>query len=240
MIQYISQDIETMGHFISERRCYVAEFLGTFAIVLFGCGSIAAIPEGASKHLAVNVVFGLIVAVMIYGLGHVSRAHFNPAVTLGFVATGRFPWRSGLAYIVAQCLGAVSSSALLSVLFQSPNLGATVPTVPILPAVILEALLTFFLVFVISGVATDRRAPAGLAGAAIGATVLVCGLFAGGLTGNSLNPARSLGPALFAPAALPYLWIYILGPCMGGVAGAWLYTWISAGHQTEEAIKTCC
>ncbi|MBC8066322.1 MAG: MIP family channel protein [Chlorobia bacterium] len=223
-----------------EVPCYVAEFIGTFAIVLFGCGSIAALPEGPAKHLSVNLAFGLTVAAMIYALGHVSRAHFNPAVTIGFVASRRFPLKSGLAYITAQCLGALTASAILALLFPTGNLGATTPSIPLVQALLVEALLTFFLVFVIAGTATDRRANPGLAGAAIGATVFICGLFAGSLTGNSLNPARSLGPALFQPAALGSLWAYFVGPIIGGVCATLTYRWLASGNQTAAELEGCC
>lgn len=222
-----------------ERRCYAAEFIGTFAIVFLGCGAIATIPESGSKSIAVNIVFGLVVATMICALGHVSKAHFNPAVTLGFVVSKRFPLRCAVGYWLAQFAGGILA-ALAVWQIAGGDIGATVPSVLPLAAIGLEAVLTFFLMLVICGVATDRRAPALLAGPAIGGVVLMNGLFAGSLTGNSLNPARSLGPALFTPEALPHLWIYFVGPCLGAVGAAVLYGWMAKGEQIPVCGESCC
>ncbi len=214
-------------------RCYVAEFVGTFAVVLFGCGAIAVVPDGPAKALSVNVVFGLTVACMIYALRSISKAHFNPAVTLGFVVSRQFPLLCAVPYWVAQFLGAIVAAGMVSLLSLTGNIGATLPTVSVYAAVGIEALLTFFLMLVIRGSAS------GFAGAAIGGVVLVCGLFAGGLTGNALNPARSLGPAIFQPGSLPSLWVYIVGPCLGAVAASTLYSWLSPALKIEP-VASCC
>jgi len=225
---------------LKELRCYVAEFIGTFVLVFLGCGAIAALPDTESKFLIVNVVFGLAVAVMIYSIGHISRAHFNPAVTLGFAIVKRISWRCAIGYWLAQFTAAITAASAIRTILPGAVLGATTPSVPNSIAIIVEALATFFLMFVIMGTATDRRAAPGFAGAAIGATVLIDGLFAGRLTGNSLNPARSLGPALFQSGAMDSLWIYFIGPALGSAFAAVVYTWLARGNQTEAVPQSCC
>jgi aquaporin NIP len=223
-----------------ELRCYLAEFLGTFALVYLGCGAIAALPNTESKFLIVNVVFGLAVAVMIYSVGHISRAHFNPAVTLGFALVKRISWRCAAGYWLAQFTAAIAAAAILKTILPGAPLGATTPSIPNLIAIMVEGIATFFLMFVIMGTATDRRAAHGFAGAAIGGIVLTDGLFAGRLTGNSLNPARSLGPALFQSGAMDSLWIYFTGPAIGSALAAIVYTWLARGNQTEATSQSCC
>jgi MIP family channel proteins len=161
---------------------------------------------------------------MIYALGPVSAAHFNPAVTLGFLMAGRFPRRYVLPYILAQILGGVTAAAVVALLFGS-GFGAHVPAPgSALRAVCLEALLTFLLMLVIISVATDRRVSGTVPGLAIGLTVVLDVLIGGPVTGGSMNPARSLGPALFAGgAALSHYWVYVLGPIIGAVIAARLF-----------------
>ncbi len=202
--------------------------MGTFAIVFFGCGAIATTGFGAAGHLTVNLVFGLVVCASIYTVGHVSGAHFNPAVTLGFASVGRFSWSEVPAYMSSQAFAAVAASGLHRVLLPEQALaarfGATVPTVSIAQAGVIEVLLTAFLMFVIVGTATDKRANPAVPGLAIGAAVALCGLFGGPLTGCSMNPARSLGPALFAGGeAIAVLWLYVVFPCIGATLGARAY-----------------
>ena len=210
------------------RRC-AAEFIGTFAIVFFGCGSMVTLHGLPFAHLAVNSVFGLIVASMIYTLGHISGAHFNPAVTLGFASVGRFSNREVVGYILSQFAGAVIAALLLSQLFigsPAANFGATIPTVNWISAGSLEFTISAFLMFVIISVATDVRAHKAIPGIAIGGYVMLAGLFAGPITGSSMNPARSLGPALFATAGLASLPLFFVFPTLGAVAAARLYEWI--------------
>ena len=227
--------IENMG------RRYAAEFLGTFAIVFFGCGSIATIGHGngPTGHLIVNIVFGFTVAAMIYAVGHISAAHFNPAVTLGFASAGRFPWRFALPYCVSQLAGAITASGahhlLIGAQARAAGFGATTPAVPAFSAAVIEALLTFFLMFVIISVATDKRVDGAVAGLAIGITVTLCGLFGGPLSGCSMNPARSVGPALFAGGqAFSSLWIYLIGPIIGAIAGALAYEAIRGSSEHAQ------
>lgn len=217
-------------------RRYVAEFLGTFAIVFFGCGSILSLVGKGDAHLMVNLVFGLVVAASIYALGHISAAHFNPAVTIAFAVAKRFPWKFVPGYVVAQMLGAIVASALHAFLLpgtaKAAAFGATIPSLDVSRALVTEVLLTFFLMLVIISVATDRRANGAIPGLAIGMAVALCGLFGGPLSGCSMNPARSLGPALYAaPMALPVLWIYFVGPVIGAVLGATIYEAIRGGDE---------
>ncbi len=210
---------------------YLAEFLGTFALVFAGCG--AAISNGVFggvvSHVGVALTFGFVVAVMIYALGPISAAHFNPAVTVGFAVARRFPSKHVPAYVLAQSSGALLASTLHGLLYglesaRSAQFGATIPAVAWGSAVGFEVILTFFLMLVIMAVATDARAPAGVAGVAIGLTVALCALFGGPCTGASMNPARSLAPALFAQGtALQSLPLYLVAPPIGAVLAALTY-----------------
>ncbi len=218
-----------------------AEMVGTFALVFAGCGAIMtnAVSEGAVTHVGVSAAFGLVVMVMIMATGHISGAHFNPAVTLAFAAIGRFPWREVPGYIAGQCAAAVLASLALRMLIgPAASMGATLPKVAELQAVGLEGVLTFFLMFVITAVATDDRAEGGMAAIAIGGTVALDALFGGPLTGASMNPARSLGPALIS-GELQGLWIYFVGPILGAVAGAVTYHLLRCGGEPRDA-SGCC
>jgi MIP family channel proteins len=209
------------------RRC-IAEALGAFAIVFFGCGAAITLQGYADVHFMVSVSFGLVVAAGIYAFGHLSAAHFNPAVTLAFAIRRRFPWQSVPPYILAQCTGALSASSLHAFLFpvasKSVLFGATMPKIDVTRTLVVEGLLTFFLMVVIMAMATDKRVPAAVPGLVIGLTVSLCAIVGGPVTGGSMNPARSLGPAVVAGGApLSCLWIYILAPVVGAVIGATLY-----------------
>lgn len=226
----------------SEVRCYLAEFIGVFVIVLIGCGSIAALGTDPTKHVAVNVAFGAAVATMIYALGHVSRAHFNPAVTLAFAVGSRIAWRCAIGYWAAQFLGAISACAVLRLVPGFTTVGPTTSQLSPATTVLFEAILTFILMLVIVGTAVDKRANSALAGLAIGATVTMNGLFAGPLTGNSLNPARSLGPALFERGvSLEQVWMYFVGPCLGACCAVLLYRALVTDRNLHEACSgSCC
>jgi aquaporin Z len=198
------------------RRC-AAEFIGTFAIVFFGCGSMVTLHGLPFAHLAVNSVFGLIVASMIYTLGHISGAHFNPAVTVSLAAARRFEWQAVPGYVAVQCGGALAASGLLRWLFPTVvNLGATRPSGSDSQSLVFEAVLTFFLMVVILQVSVGAKEKGITAAVAIGATVGLEAMFAGPICGASMNPARSLGPAVFGPG-LDSLWIYCLGPVFGAL-----------------------
>jgi MIP family channel proteins len=172
------------------------------------------------------LTFGLVVMVMVASLGHVSGAHINPAVTVAFALFRHFPGRDVAAYVAAQLAGATAASALLALLFgtaQGGALGATVPRGSALQSLGLEVLLTAILMFVITAVATDTRAVGAAAAIAIGGTVALDALFGGPITGASMNPARSIGPAL-ASGTLTDLWVYVVGPAIGAVLGVLGYT----------------
>jgi aquaporin NIP len=196
---------------------YVAEFIGTFALVFAGTGAIVIdeVSGGAVTHVGVALTFGLIVLAMIYTVGDVSGAHLNPAVTLGFVVARRFPWREVLPYIASQCLGAFAASGLLRFLFpQNRNLGATFPSGSDTQSFVLEFVLTAILMFVILSVSTGAAEKGITAGIAVGAVIGLEAMFAGPICGASMNPARSLGPALVS-GQLQHAWIYLVAPIAG-------------------------
>lgn len=203
----------------------VAEGVGTFAMVFVGCGvaGLAEIYPQNISNVDISICFGLVVAAMIYALGHISGAHFNPVVTLAFTLSKHFPARQLLVYWLFQFLGALIAVALLKLLFpQETSWGATIPHLGILQSLGWEVVLTFFLVFVIIAVATDTRAQGVMAGAAIGATVTFCAILGGFFTGASMNPARTLAPAIFSNH-FDGIWIYFLGPAVGASLAAGLY-----------------
>ena len=203
----------------------LAEVIGTFTLVFAGCGSIMVAERfpGALPHSVIAVVFGLAVAVMIYAVGHISGAHFNPAVTLAFAAARHFPFEQVLAYWSAQLTGAFAAIGVLKLILPvGASYGSTIPAVSNGQALAWEIILTFFLMFVIVAVATDTRAVGTMAGAAIGGTVMLGAWVGGPATGASMNPARSLAPALFE-GRLNVMWIYVLGPCLGAVLAALFY-----------------
>jgi MIP family channel proteins len=221
---------------------YIAEFIGTFSLVMMGTG-VRAMVGGDTKDFAgillVHLTFGLTICVMIYSLSHLSGAHFNPSITLGFAVSRIFPWRYVLPYWLAQFLGATAASALQLLLFPGPaihaHFGATIPHVGIGQALGIEALLTFFLMFANMALGTDKCANWAIVGFSIGFVVLASGLFGNFLTGGSMNPARSLGPALFAGGpALSNLWIYFVGPFIGAIIAALVYQLI---RESEKYLR---
>ena len=200
-------------------RAHTAEFIGTFALVFFGCGAIA----NGLPPTSVAIAFGLAVAVMIYALGHISGAHFNPAVSIAFAAGRHLPWTRAATYTLAQILGATAGALTLRItLGPSADLGVTQPTGPAAQAFAWEVLLTFALVLVITAVATDVRALGQAAALAVGGTVALGSLVGGPVSGASMNPARSIGPALVSGDVVN-LWIYLAAPVLGGVLAVLAY-----------------
>jgi MIP family channel proteins len=222
---------------------YVAEAIGTFGLVFAGCGAIMidTLSKGQVTHVGVGLVFGLIITVMIYSLGHVSGAHFNPAVTLGFVLARHFPVRRLAGYWLAQLLGAALAAGCLRVLLGDvAHLGSTVPMGRggLWQSFGLEAILTFFLMFVIMAMATDTRAVGQAAALTIGSTVALEAIFAGPICGASMNPARSLGPALVSGTWTDQ-WVYLLAPLLGAIAGALVYRLLrEADQQSRDPISS--
>ncbi len=217
-------------------RRYLAEFVGTFAIVfapvaLSGTGPLA----GGDPSLAAAAwVSGLAVLAMIYALGHISAAHFNPAVTVAFASAGRFPWRFVLPYALCQFAGGIAAAAVAAALYGAGH-GKHVPSAPVFAAVGTEVCLAFLLMLVIISVATDKRANGAVPGIAIGLTVVLDVLIGGPVTGGSMNPARSLGPNLFAgTAALQTYWVYLVGPVVGAVLAAVLYETLRGGEEHAQ------
>jgi aquaporin NIP len=220
----------------------LAEALAAFALVFAGCGAIVAdeVYGGQLGTVGVALVFGLVIMVMVYATGHLSGAHINPAVTLAFTLSRHFPPREALTYIAAQCVGAIAAAlALLAIWPDRPaDLGATSPSVGVGRALAYEAVLSAFLMFVIMAVATDTRAAGAAAAIAIGGTIGLDALVGGPVTGASMNPARSLGPALAAWEWRDF-WIYLVGPIGGTALGGLAYQLVrgeQAGAGPDEPI----
>ena len=196
----------------------LAEFLGTFGLIFAGTGAIIVNDQtGALGHAGVALTFGLVVLVMIYSFGDVSGAHLNPAVTIGFAAAGRSEWRTVPGYIGAQFAGAFAASGVLKFLFPaSAHLGATLPAGAVSQSFVLEVLLTFFLMLVVLSVSTGAKEKGLTAAIAIGALIGLEAMFAGPICGASMNPARSLAPALVS-GHLEHLWLYLAAPVLGAL-----------------------
>ncbi|HEY5294385.1 MAG TPA: aquaporin [Gaiellaceae bacterium] len=214
------------------RRALAAELIGTFALVFAGGGAVMVDAKTHQLgHVGVAIVFGLVIMAMICGVGHISGAHFNPAVSVAFALTRHFPWPRVLAYAAAQIGGALLAAAVLrGSLGDVAHVGATLPAGSQGQSLLWEVVLTFLLMFVIMAVATDARAAGEAAAIAIGGTVGLDAMFGGPVSGASMNPARSLGPALVS-GNLHALWLYLVAPLVGAALGALAYQFVR-GEQT--------
>jgi aquaporin NIP len=213
-------------------RALVAEAIGTFALVFAGAGAVMVDAKThALGHVGVALTFGLVIMAMIYAVGHVSGAHFNGAVTFAFALTRHFPWRRAFAYWVAQLAGAVAAAALLrGSLGNVAHVGATLPSGSEGQSFLWELVLTVFLMFVILAVATDTRAVGEAAAIAIGGTIGLDAMVGGPISGASMNPMRSLAPALVS-GDLHALWLYVAAPVLGASIGGLAYQFVRGEHR---------
>ncbi|KAK7276266.1 hypothetical protein RIF29_17404 [Crotalaria pallida] len=214
----------------------IAEFIGTYFVVFAGCGSVAVNKiYGSITFPGVCITWGLIVMVMIYSVGHISGAHFNPAVTISWAIFRRLPFKEVPLYIIAQFLGSVLASGTLALTFNvtSEAYFGTVPVGSIGQSLATEIIITFLLMFVISAVSTDDRALGDFTGVAVGMTIMLNVFIAGPISGASMNPVRSIGPALIKHV-YKGLWVYIVGPIIGAIAGAFVYNFL---RSTDEAVS---
>lgn len=222
-------------------RRAAAEGIAAFALVFAGCGAIVtdATSSGSLGVLGVGLAFGLVIMVMVYATGHLSGAHINPAVTVAFTLTRHFPARDAVSYILAQLAGAVVAALVLLAVWpdQPASLGATVPGVDVGGTLVYELVLTGFLMFVIMAVATDTRAVGAGAAIAIGGTIALAALVAGPVTGASLNPARSLGPAL-AAGEWQSFWLYVVAPVLGAAGGAFAYQLVRGESDDDPRTRS--
>lgn len=218
-------------------RNYYAEFLGTFTLVFAGTGAIVINSmTGSITHIGISLTFGLVVLSLIYTFGEISGAHLNPAVTVGFWIAKKFPIRLIPGYIVSQLLGAIAASVLLKVLFPAhQTLGATIPAGSHLQSFVLEIILSWFLMLVILSVSTGAKEKGATAGIAVGSVVCLEALFAGPISGASMNPARSIAPAVVSQD-LGSIWIYILAPFIGAAVAVGTFR-ILTEKETEENEK---
>lgn len=215
----------------------MAEFFGTFFLIFAGCASVAVNDEYEKVVTlpGISIVWGLAVMVLVYSVGHISGAHFNPAVTIAFASCRRFPLKQVPAYILVQLLGSTLAAGTLRLLFNGQHqvFTGTAPSGSDMQSFGIEFIITFYLMFIISGVATDNRAIGELAGLAVGATVLLNVMFAGPISGASMNPARSLGPAIVF-SRYKGIWIYIFSPVLGAISGAWVYNMV---RYTDKPLR---
>ena len=212
------------------QRC-VAELLGTFVLIVCGCGAVVVNEltptpgtPGVVTHPGVALVWGLVVLALVYALGDLSGCHINPAVTVGFAVAGRFAWKEVLPYTAAQVVGAVAASLFLKLLFPaSVTLGATLPAGDVWQSFALEVFLTWFLMLTVLGVSTGAKEKGITAGIAVGAVIGLEALFAGPICGASMNPARSLAPAVVSGNTAA-VWVYLLAPTLGAVLAVPTYS----------------
>lgn len=214
---------------------YLAELIGTFALVFCGTGAIIINQEtaGTISHAGIAITFGLIVMAMIYALGNISGAHLNPAVTIAFTIAQRFPLAKVIPYIISQLAGAVLASSVLKLLFPlNQLLGATIPNGTVQQSFLLEFILSFLLMLVIINVATGSKEQGMFAGLAVGSTVLLEAMFAGPVSGASMNPARSFGPAVVS-GHVEYLWLYLVATTAGAMLAIPVWKYLSTPQSSK-------
>ncbi|KAL5774173.1 hypothetical protein ACOSP7_011730 [Xanthoceras sorbifolium] len=222
----------------------IAEVVGTYFLVFAGCASVV-VNSGYEKVVTlpgISIVWGLAVMVLVYSVGHISGAHFNPSVTIAFASCKTFPWKQVPAYVTAQVLGSTLAAGTLRLLFNGKHyhFAGTLPTGSDIQSLVIEFITTFYLMFIISGVSTDSRATCELAGIAVGSTILLNIMISGPISGGSMNPARSLGPAIVSNQ-YKGIWIYMVAPTLGAVCGAWVYNMLRYTDKSlREIIKTGC
>ena len=219
---------------------YVGEIIGTYGLVFVGTGAIItnSLSHGAVTHVGISLTFGFIVMAMIYAVGDISGAHFNPAVTIGFFFAGKLPGRFVIPYVISQLVGALMASGTLLLLFGNiASLGATIPSGSAFQSFVLEAILTAILMFVILCVSTGSKEVGTMAGIAIGGIIALEALFAGPICGASMNPARSIAPALVS-GKLASLWLYIAGPIIGSIIAVPLWHITRGNSQPISPLKT--
>lgn len=209
----------------------IAELIGTFALVFCGTGAVVIdqVTGGAVTHVGVSITFGLIILAMIYALGDISGAHMNPAVTISFMVAGRIGGKQVSTYILCQFAGALLASLALKLMFpKNESLGATMPAGSDMQSFILEIILTFFLMFVILNVSSGSKEKGITAGIAVASVVGLEAMFAGPVSGASMNPARSLAPAIVSGKMeyISHLWIYLTAPVLGGIIAVLVYKYI--------------
>ena len=227
----------------NKKSLYLAEFIGTFFLVFFGCGSMILAETSAGHDSSfIPIIWGGVVSIMIYSVGHISGAHFNPAVTFAFWMIKKFPRDRLIGYLLSQFSGAIFASMIhIFIWGESHSFGATSFNITMEAAFVVEVILSFILMFVIVSVATDSRAVGELAGIAIGTTVALCAFVGGPLTKASMNPARSLGPALIS-GQVDQLWLYFIAPLLGAILGALTYQFIRCENKSKASSKegSCC
>ena len=217
-------------------RSLVAEAIGTFALVFAGCGAIMVDAKTHQLgHVGVAITFGLVIMAMIYAVGHISGAHFNAAVTLAFAITRHFPWPRAAGYWAAQLTGALVAALILrGSLGNIANVGATQPSGSLAQSFLWELVMSAFLMFVILAVATDTRAVGEAAAIAIGGTIGLDAMFGGPISGASMNPIRSIAPALVS-GDLHALWLYIAAPIVGAAVGGLAYQFVRGEHPSPRS-----
>ncbi|MAX36834.1 MAG: aquaporin [Gimesia sp.] len=218
---------------------YYAEIFGTFILLFSGAGAIVTnqVSNGTVTHVGIALVFGLVVTAVIYAIGEISGAHINPAVTIAFWVSGRFPGKFVLPYIVCQVIGALAACLLLKVIFPGlNNYGMTLPAGSDMQSLILEGVLTWMLMFVVLCVSTGAKETGILAGVAVGAVIALEAMFAGPICGASMNPARSLAPALVSNN-LQSLWLYLIGPTAGAILAV-PSLWLVRNNRGAKAAET--